>query len=160
MKSAKIIVPVLLAAACTASPLCPAAAAVYPSASAPAVCSVLFPHVMFAAGLISSYYVSCTAGEGCIYISSRTTGPDEAAKIGSVDIQVQRSTNGSTGWTTYTTVPDQLAENASYHYMDSYAVSVPSGYYRVRLTHYAKESGWFFPKTQSATQTSVVVYVA
>ena len=25
--------------------------------------------------------------------------------------------------------------------------------------HYAKEKGWFFPKTQSATQTSVVVYV-
>ncbi len=159
MKSAKKLVTVTLAAVYTAAPLCPAAAA-ETQAAAPAESSVLLPYVMFAAGLISSYYVSCTAGEKCIYISSRTTGPNEAAKIGSVDIQVQRSTNGSTGWTTYTTVPDQLAENASYHFMDSYAVSVPSGYYRIKLTHYAKESGWFFPKTQTATQTSVVVHVA
>ncbi len=113
-----------------------------------------------AAGLISSYYVLCTGNTYGITFSSRTTGPRVVKKIGSIDIMVERSNDGVSGWSDFLPISDKTAEDASYHFLDSYYVSVPSGYYyRIRLTHYAKDYGWFFPETQAVTQTSVVVYV-
>ena len=52
-----------------------------------------------AGGLISSFYVVCTAGSGSITFSARTTAPKVVAKIGQTDICIQRSSNGETGWT-------------------------------------------------------------
>ncbi len=46
-------------------------------------------------------------------------------------------------------------------FLDKYAVTVQGGYYyRVTLTHYAKEQTWFFPDEQSVTNTSSYVWVA
>ncbi len=81
-------------------------------------------------------------------------------KIGFKDITVQRSTNGSTNWNDEVSISDKIITDALYHSLDHYSVSVTGGYYyRIMLTHYAKEKGWFFPSSQSITNYSNVVWV-
>lgn len=113
-----------------------------------------------AGGLISSYYVKCSAGEHKITVSGRTVGPKELAEIGMQDIEVQRSANGEDGWVCYAALGDRIGENVSYYYLQPVDIAVGTGYYRVVLTHYAKEKGWFFPKKQYVTQNSVTVHVS
>lgn len=113
-----------------------------------------------AAGLIASCSLYCGAGTNRVYITAATDGSDEMAKIGFIDIEVQRSTNGSNGWQTVAEPDDQIAVNAYSHHLMNFAVPVTGGaYYRVTLTHYAKELGWFFPTTQTLTCTSNVIWV-
>ncbi len=82
------------------------------------------------------------------------------AEIGITDIQVQQSANGVSGWTTCIPEFDLTGTNVSAYYVNDYGVSVTSGYYyRVVVTHYAKETGWWFPKSQSFNQTSGVMHV-
>lgn len=114
-----------------------------------------------AAGLIMAYSLRISSGTKKIYISATTDGYDTMAKIGFKDIVIQRSSNGTSGWTDAVSLGDQLATDSLYHYLDQYAVSVSGGYYyRVVLTHYAKEQGWFFPSSQSITNYSNVVWVS
>lgn len=82
------------------------------------------------------------------------------SEIGFIDIKIQRSSD-LTNWTTEKTVSDKLAEDTISYSLTKYAVSVQGGYYyRVTLTHYAKEQTWFFPDEQSVTNTSSYVWVA
>lgn len=112
-----------------------------------------------AAGLISSYSMICAAGTKTIYITATTTGNDVMSKIGFIDITIQRSSD-LTNWTTEKTLSDKIKENATTYSLDKYAVSVQGGYYyRVTLTHYAKEQTWFFPDEQSVTSTSAYLWV-
>ena len=113
-----------------------------------------------ATGLIMTYTLYSTAGVKKIYISATTTGYDTMAKIGFKSIKSQLSSNGSSGWTDEKNLSDQLVTDSMYHHLDQYTVSVAGGYYyRVVLTHYAKEQGWFFPSSQSITNYSNVVWV-
>lgn len=113
-----------------------------------------------AAGLISYYTLSITADVKKVKISAVTSSTDIQAKIGFVDIIVQHSSNGVTGWTTEKTPADQTIPNSNFHELDKFPVDVDGGYYyRVVLDHYAKEQGWFFPSSQSISNTSNVVWV-
>lgn len=114
----------------------------------------------YAAGLIKSYYLSCSSGTDTIYISGRTSATDVMAEVGFKGIKIQRSSDGKS-WSTEKTVGDKLTESTTTHSLSNYAVSVQGGYYyRVICTHYAKESGWFFPDTQSVENTSSYVWIA
>lgn len=113
-----------------------------------------------AAGLISSYFLYCGATTNKVRITASLAATGEMAKIGFTDIKVQRSANGSSGWTTVAEPADQVIQNAYSHELSAYSVSVTGGYYyRVVLTNYAKEPGWFFPTTQSVSCTSNVIWV-
>ena len=113
-----------------------------------------------AAGLISGYTLSCSSGTKTVYITATTTGNEEMSEIGFIDIKIQRSSD-RTNWTTEKTVSDKIKEDAVTYSLDKYAVTVQGGYYyRVTLTHYAKEQTWFFPDEQSVTNTSSYVWVA
>lgn len=108
--------------------------------------------------LITDHRLNCYNDSSKVYITSTTIGSDVMAEIGIIDIQVQRSANGVSGWTTCVSEFDLIESNASACHIYDYGVSVTSGYYyRVVVTHYAKETGWFFPKSQSVNQTSGVM---
>lgn len=113
-----------------------------------------------AAGLISNYTLYCGPGVSGIEITASVAGTDQMAKIGFKDIKVQRSITGNGGWTTVVEPNDQVIQNAYSHQLSAYPISVSGGYYyRVILTNYAKEMGWFFPKTQEVSCTSNVIFL-
>jgi hypothetical protein len=96
-----------------------------------------------------------------VLLDAAVRADDIMAKIGFKNIKIQQSTSSTGSWSNYFEPSDQMAENKKSHYLDDFLISVPGGYYyRVQLTFYAKETGWFFPDSQSITVTSNVVYVA
>lgn len=112
------------------------------------------------AGLITRSHLSVSGNSSTFFITSYTISNNIMAEIGETNIEVQRSANGTDGWITYTTVPKQTNYDSTSHYLNSYGVNVTSGYYyRVKLTHYAKEQGWFFPDSQSISVTSSVLWI-
>lgn len=113
-----------------------------------------------ATGLIILHSLSFSAGTAKVYITGKTIGSDIMAKIGFIDIEIQRSPNGYNGWTTVSTPSDLILQNAASYEINKYPISVTGGYYyRVHLTHYAKETGWFFPDSQSITVYSGAIWV-
>ena len=113
-----------------------------------------------AAGLITIATISCSAGTKILYVNAKTTASEEMSEIGFTDIKIQRSSDLTT-WTTEKTVSDKIKEDAFTYSLANYSVSVQGGYYyRVKLTHYAKEQGWFFPDDQSVTNTSNYVWIS
>lgn len=111
-----------------------------------------------AAGLISTYTLSCSASTKTLYITGATRGTGKMAEIGFINIDVQKSTDKKS-WSHATTVVNQIATNSDYKSMSNFAVPLKGGYYyRVSLTHYAKETGWF-PDEQSVSNTSNAVWV-
>lgn len=113
-----------------------------------------------AAGLISGFSLGCTKGTKTVYITAATYANEQMAKLGFTDIKVQRSSD-RTNWTTEKTVSDKIAEDTMSYSLADYAVTVQGGYYyRVQLTHYAKEDTWWFPDEQSVTNTSSYVWIA
>ena len=110
-------------------------------------------------GLIRSRSLSIVSGVKTVKIIAGTYGYGTMAKIGFTNIEVQRSSNGTSGWVTELTLADDTASNAMSHTKNNESKSVVGGYYyRVKLDHYAKETGWF-PDTQSITDYSNVVWV-
>lgn len=111
-------------------------------------------------GLILDHSLSCTRGTKTIYITAKTTGFEEMAEIGCVNILIQRSSN-LTNWVTEKTISDKIATNANYHLLDNYPVTVQGGYYyRVQLTHYAKEDALFFPDEQAVVSFSSSIWIS
>lgn len=111
-------------------------------------------------GLIESYSLSLSGSIRSIYITATTIGTETMAKIGFTNISVQHSYNGTSGWSTEYSLDDDTVTNNDVHYKNSEYHSVMGGYYyRVKLDHYAKEKGWFFPGSQSITNYSNVVWV-
>lgn len=93
--------------------------------------------------LITNYSLYCYKISNTIYITSSTVGNKILAEIGITNIQVQRSTNGVSGWETCKPQFALTETSAIAHYVDDYPVYVDSGYYyRVVVTHYAKETGF------------------
>ena len=114
----------------------------------------------FAAGLITVASLNCSSGTKTVYITAKTTGSEEMSEIGFIDIKIERSSD-RTNWTTEKTVSDKIKEDAVTYSLANYAVTVQGGYYyRVTLTHYAKEQTWFFPDDQSVTNTSSYVWIS
>jgi len=111
-------------------------------------------------GLIDLYSLQITAGVKQVKITAITYGTETMAKIGFTSIEVQRSSNGTSGWVTELTPNNDTVTNASTHTKNNESNSVVGGYYyRVKLNHYAKEKGWFFPDSQSIPNYSNVVWV-
>ncbi len=109
--------------------------------------------------LIISYSLNVSNSNGQLCINGSTVGSKTMKSIGFVDIDVERSSNGTSGWTHAYDVTDVLNTNALRCDFDNKKVNVTSGYYyRVVLNHYAKETG-IFPRTQSVPNTSNVVYI-
>ncbi|MDE7137017.1 MAG: hypothetical protein K2O29_00955 [Ruminococcus sp.] len=112
-----------------------------------------------AEGLIESYFVYCSGGSKTLYLTARTKGTEIMGKIGFKNITVQRSSDNKT-WTTETTISDSITDDALSHYIENYAISVTGGYYyRVKLTHYAKEQTWFFPNSQNVENISYSIWI-
>ncbi len=112
------------------------------------------------AGLISRYYITISASTSSkkIYISGTTQSNDIMKSIGYKDISIEHSSDG-VHWDEEKPNDDLLKSDSSSYYLNNYAVSVKGGYYyRVSLTHYAKESGWF-GSSQSVENTSNSVWV-
>lgn len=107
-----------------------------------------------AAGLIIDYFISCKTSSRTIYITAQVYASDEMKELGFKNIVVQRSSD-KINWTTEVPVGDMIGNNIYSYDIDEYPVTVKGGYYyRVKLTNYAKEKGWFFPSTQSVDDTS------
>ena len=110
------------------------------------------------AGLISSYYLSISSGIKTLYINGETEASGNMKSIGYKDISIEYSSDG-VNWKKEKPIDDLLKSDSSSYYLNSYAVSVKGGYYyRVSLTHYAKESGWF-GSSQSVENISNSVWV-
>lgn len=110
------------------------------------------------AGLISSYYLSISSGIKTLYINGETEASGNMKSIGYKDISIEYSSDG-VNWKKEKPIDDLLKSDSSSYYLNSYAVSVKGGYYyRVSLTHYAKESGWF-SSSQSVENISNSVWV-
>lgn len=78
--------------------------------------------------------------------------------IGYKDISIEYSSD-NVHWTEEKSIGDLLKSNSSSYYLNNYSVSVNGGYYyRVSLTHYAKESG-LFGSSQSVPNTSESVWI-
>lgn len=113
-----------------------------------------------AAGLISGVSLICTQGTKTVYITAATYANERMSEIGFTDIKIQRSSD-RTNWTTEKTVSDKIKEDSMSYALNEYAVTVQGGYYyRIQLTHYAKEDTWWFPDEQTVTNTSSYVWVA
>ncbi len=112
-----------------------------------------------ATGLISSQSLSGVYGYNTLVISATTIGYEEMAEIGIIDIVVQHSSDKTT-WVDEVDVADMLNEDAYSFSISDYGVPVISGYYyRVKVTHYAKEQGWFFPDSESIVNYSTAVWI-
>ena len=83
------------------------------------------------------------------------------AEIGFIDFEIQRSTTGTGNWTsTSYSVSDRVKEDDYYYSISSLPVNVAGGYYyRVYMKAHAKETGWFFPKTQNIGFDTAGVWV-
>ena len=116
--------------------------------------------VIFSTGLIIDHDLSVSNSNGQLCINGYTRADNAMKSIGFTDILIERSNNGTSGWSTVFYPDDVLASNASSCYFNNYMQPVVKGYYyRVTCTHYAKESGIWFPKSESITATSNTVYI-
>lgn len=110
------------------------------------------------AGLISYYSLDISAGKKAIVLNGSTRASISMKSIGYKDISIEYSSDG-VHWYVEKSVNDLLKSNSSSYNLNDYSVSVVGGYYyRVSLTHYAKESGWF-GSSQSVENTSNSVWV-
>ncbi len=111
-----------------------------------------------AAGIISGYSVTVSSGNSIIYVTAKTQAYISMKTIGYKDISIEYSSDGI-NWYNEKDIDDLLKSDSSSYYLNNYAVSVKGGYYyRVSLTHYAKESGWF-GSSQSVNNTSNSVWI-
>ncbi|MBQ7012894.1 MAG: hypothetical protein IJN11_03125 [Oscillospiraceae bacterium] len=114
--------------------------------------------VILATGLITNHYVSVSNSGGQLCINGYTKASETMKSIGFTDIQIERSSNGTSGWTAVQYPDDVLASNTNTCSFNNYKVSVVKGYYyRVTCTHYAKESG--LKNLLKKTPTNLVKWV-
>ncbi|MDE6502253.1 MAG: hypothetical protein K2K02_00160 [Ruminococcus sp.] len=110
------------------------------------------------AGLISNCCLSVSSGRKTLYITGEIEAVGNMKSIGYKNISIEYSSDG-VNWKEEKSIDDLLKSDSSSYYLNNYAVSVNGGfYYRVSLTHYAKESGWF-GSSQSVDNTSNSVWI-
>ena len=109
-----------------------------------------------AVGLISDCDLSISAGSDLIYVTMTTNSESTMSKIGFTNIKIERSSNRA-NWTTETNVSDKVLSNSNQHYFEDFPLAVHGGYYyRITLTHYAKDYSGNI-QTESNTSNSVWV---
>lgn len=110
-------------------------------------------------GLISLYSLSVSSNGKTLCINASTVSNDSMKSIGYKNISIEYSSNG-VDWSTEKSIDDLLKSDSLSYYLNNYAVSVKGGYYyRVKLTHYAKEKG-LFGSSQSVKDTSNSVWIS
>lgn len=115
--------------------------------------------VTYATGLIANCSVSFSVSNKTLTISGYTNGSEVLKQIGFKDIKVERSSNG-TSWTTEKNLGDFLS-NDKKNYTLSTDTTVTGGYYyKITCTHYAKEDTFWFPTTQSISNTTSYVWIS
>ncbi len=113
----------------------------------------------YATGLIAEYTINAYYGYNTLMVDASTYASGEMAKIGLVNMVVQYSDDKIT-WMDEVYLDDMINQNAYYFSVYGYGVPVLSGhYYRIVITFYAKEKGWFFPGSQSITVPSKSVWI-
>lgn len=113
----------------------------------------------YAEWIITNHSLSCSAAKKAVKITAKTYCSDTMSKIGFKNIVIQKSSDNVHWSDSGEDVDDMLKSSASEYYLSDYSVSVSGGYYyRVKLTHYAKESG-LFGGSQSVENTSNSVWV-
>lgn len=91
--------------------------------------------------------------------AASTNYPVQELRFGIVDIVVQHSSD-KVNWVDEVSASDMLNEDTDFFDLYDYGVPVISGYYyRVVVTLYAKEQGWFFPDTESIENASTAVWI-
>lgn len=111
------------------------------------------------AGLIYRYDIEISGTKQKIYINAITVSSDSMKSIGFKDISIEHSSD-NIHWSEEKSIGDLLKSDSYNYYLNDYSVSVKGGYYyRVTLTHYAKESG-LFGSSQSLNNTSNSVWVS
>ena len=114
--------------------------------------------VVTAEGLISGYNLSISKSGNTLYINADTYAFSIMKTIGFKDIVVEYSSNANDWYTYDDDIPSQTTSNAYSYSLVNFSIPVENGYYyRVTLTHYAKETGWIFGNSQSVPNTSNVV---
>lgn len=109
-------------------------------------------------GIISGYYLSVSSGSNIIYISARTQAKNNMQTLGYTDITVEYSSDGN-NWYQEKYVGNLLISDSSTYYLNNFAVTVKGGYYyRIRLNHYADESG-LFGSSQTIANISNTVWI-
>ena len=109
-------------------------------------------------GLINRCYLSVSASNKAIMLSSATESANKMKSIGFKDISIEYSSD-NVHWSEEKPLYDLLQSDSNSYYLNNYSVSVKGGYYyRVTLTHYAKESG-LFGSSQSMNNTSNSVWI-
>lgn len=112
-----------------------------------------------AEGLIMQCDVSCSGGNKKLYLTASISGFSTMGELGFKDITIQRSLNNR-NWDTEISLGDMIGQDTNYYNLDSFPILVEGGYYyRVQLTHYAKEQTWFLPDTQTEVDTSNSVWI-
>ena len=116
--------------------------------------------VVYSVGLINDYSIVISVSGNTIYLLGNTTCFNAMKSIGFKNIVLQRSSNG-TNWSDYLTIGDILNSSSKVCKISSKNLgTVPTGYYyRVKCTHYAKETG-LFGKSESISNTSNSVKVS
>lgn len=110
-------------------------------------------------GLIYRYGIEVSSSKQKICINATTISSNSMKSIGFKDISIERSSD-NIHWSEEKPIDDLLKSDSSSYYLNNYSVSVKGGYYyRVTLTHYAKESG-LFGSSQSVSNTSNSVWVS
>lgn len=109
-------------------------------------------------GLISGYDLSISKSGNTLYINADTYAFSIMKKIGFTNIVVEYSTNNNNWYTYDDDFSSQTTSNAYSYSLVNFPVPVENGYYyRVTLTHYAKEMG-LFGSSQSVPNVSNVVW--
>lgn len=113
----------------------------------------------WAVGLIYRYYLSVSASNKAIKLSGVTESTAKMKSIGYKDISIEYSSD-KINWHNEKNIDDLLKSDSLNYNLSGYEISVKGGYYyRVTLTHYAKESG-LFGSSQSVSNTSNSVWVS
>ncbi len=110
------------------------------------------------AGLISRSYITVSTSSNKLCLNGTTQSNVNMKSIGFKEISIQYSSDGK-NWYEEKSIDDILESSSSECSFNNYSISVNGGYYyRVSLTHYAKESG-LFGSSQSVDNTSNSVWI-
>lgn len=126
------------------------------SAEEPAIVEEVEP---LSSNLIATYTLNAYYGYNTLMVDSSICAFEEMAKLGMIDIVVQHSSD-KINWVDEVEVDDMINEDAYYFSIKGYGIPIISGYYyRIKVTLYAKEHGWFFPDTHKINVTSNSVWI-
>ena len=115
--------------------------------------------VITATYLISYRSITVSNSNGRLYVRGVTESSVNADTIGIKDIVVERSSNGTSGWTQIAYPSDCLKTNTNKCEMEKWITVSHGYYYRITCNHYAYKSG-YSPNSQTDPNTSNVVYIS